>query len=59
MGENSVFTLDTAQIKGVDSTVRETYVEAGKNARLYVTEKLMTHGEQSAIYLCQIGRAHV
>ncbi|MCR1841804.1 SufB/SufD family protein [Murimonas intestini] len=49
MGENSVFTLDTAQIKGVDSTVRETYVEAGKNARLYVTEKLMTHGEQSAI----------
>ena len=41
--------LDTAQIKGVDSTVRETYVEAGKNARLYVTEKLMTHGEQSAI----------
>ena len=49
MGENSVFTLNTAQIKGVDSTVRETYVEAGKNARLYVTEKLMTHGEQSAI----------
>lgn len=49
LGENSVFTLDTAQIKGVDSTVRETYVEAGKNAKLYVTEKLMTHGEQSAI----------
>lgn len=49
LGENSVFTLDTAQIKGVDSTVRETYVEAGKNARLYVTEKLMTHGEQNAI----------
>ena len=30
VGENSVFTLDTAQIKGVDSTVRETNVELGK-----------------------------
>lgn len=49
LGENSVFTLDTAQIKGVDSTVRETYVEAGKNARLYVMEKLMTHKDQSAV----------
>ena len=48
VGENSVFTLDTAQIKGVDSTVRETLVEMGKNARLYVTERLMTEGEQTA-----------
>ena len=31
LGENSVFTLDTAQIKGVDSTVRENnvHLEAG------------------------------
>ena len=48
VGENSVFTLDTAQIKGVDSTVRETNVELGKNAKLYVTERLMTDGEQKA-----------
>ncbi len=48
VGENSVFTLDTAQIKGVDSTVRETNVELSKNARLYVTERLMTEGEQKA-----------
>ena len=48
VGENSVFTLDTAQIKGVDSTVRETLVEMEKNARLYVTERLMTEGEQTA-----------
>ena len=48
MGENSVFTLDTAQIKGVDSTVRETNVELGKDAKLYVTERLMTDGEQKA-----------
>ena len=48
MEENSVFTLDTAQIKGVDSTVRETDVEMGRNSRLYVMEKLMTHDGQSA-----------
>ena len=48
VGENSVFTLDTAQIKGVDSTVRETNVELGKDAKLYVTERLMTDGEQKA-----------
>lgn len=49
LGENSVFTLDTVQIKGVDSTVRETYVEEGKNAKLYVMEKLMTHDGQTAV----------
>ena len=48
LGENSVFTLDTAQIKGVDSTVRETLVEMDKNSRLYVTERLMTEGDQTA-----------
>ena len=48
MKENSVFNLDTVQIKGVDSTVRETEVEIGANSRIYVTEKLMTHDEQSA-----------
>ena len=40
--------LDTAQIKGVDSTQRETDVVLGKNARLYVMEKLMTHDNQTA-----------
>ena len=43
-----MFTLDTAQIKGVDSTIRETNVELAKNAKLYVTERLMTEGEQTA-----------
>ena len=46
--DNSVFTLDTAQIKGVDSTKRETEVELGENSKLFVLEKLMTHGEQFA-----------
>ena len=48
VGENSVFTLDTAQIKGVDSTLRETNVELEKNAKLFVTERLMTDGKQQA-----------
>ncbi len=47
--EDAVFTLDTAQIKGVDSTKRETEVEAKEGARLFVTERLMTHGDQTAI----------
>lgn len=47
--EDARFTLDTAQIKGVDSTVRETEVSLKENARLYVTERLMTHDAQSAV----------
>jgi Fe-S cluster assembly scaffold protein SufB len=49
VGENSVFTLETSQIKGVDSTKRETYVELAEDAKLYVTEKLMTHDGQTAV----------
>ncbi len=49
VGENSVFTLETSQIKGVDSTKRENYIELAENAKVYVTEKLMTHAAQKAI----------
>lgn len=49
VGENSVFTLETTQIRGVDSTKRESYIELAENAKLYVTEKLMTHEDQSAV----------
>lgn len=49
MDTNSVFTLDTAQIKGVDSTKRETEVVMGEDSRLFVIEKLMTHDQQSAV----------
>ena len=48
LGENSVFTLDTVQIKGVDSTVRETNVSLDTNAKLYVVERIMTDGTQHA-----------
>lgn len=46
--EEAVFTLDTVQIKGVDSTVRKTEVILGKGSKLFATEKLMTHDRQSA-----------
>ncbi len=49
MEENAVFTLDTAQIKGVDSTERETNISIGKGSKLYVVEKLMTHDDQMAV----------
>ena len=49
VGEHSVFTLETTQIKGVDATRRESFVELAANAKLYVTEKLMTHEDQSAV----------
>lgn len=49
MDAHSVFTLDTAQIKGVDSTKRETEVIMGEDSKLFVIEKLMTHDKQSAV----------
>lgn len=49
MEEDSVFTLDTAQIKGVDSTERETNIAMGAGAKLFVIEKLMTHDNQTAV----------
>ncbi|WP_343208832.1 SufD family Fe-S cluster assembly protein [Anaerolentibacter hominis] len=49
MEEGSSFTLETSQIKGVDSTVRETDIVMGPDTRLSVIEKLMTHGRQTAV----------
>ncbi len=48
VGENSYMEMDTAQIKGVDSTIRKTTVSLDKNASIKVMERLMTHGEQKA-----------
>ena len=44
-----MFTLETTQIEGLDSTERENYIELAENAKLFVTEKLMTDGEQTAV----------
>ncbi len=49
LGKDSTFIMDTAQIKGVDSTERETDIVLGENAKLQVIEKLMTHNDQHAI----------
>ncbi|MDD5806367.1 MAG: SufD family Fe-S cluster assembly protein [Eggerthellales bacterium] len=48
MDENSRCEMDMTQLRGVDSTVRETncYLQAG--AKLVLTEKLLTHGKQLA-----------
>jgi len=49
LAENSYMEMETAQIKGVDSTNRRTVAKVSKNATLIVQEKIMTHGEQTAI----------
>ena len=46
--ENSYMEMETAQIKGVDSTRRVTTGKVMKNATLIVREKIMTHGTQFA-----------
>ena len=48
MDENSYFYMDTVQIKGVDSTDRVTMADLKAGAKLEVSEKLMTHGVQTA-----------
>lgn len=46
--ENSVCEMEMVQIKGVDSTVRDTKASLAAGARLIVTERLLTHGKQYA-----------
>lgn len=46
--DGSSLEMETVQIKGVDSTVRETTGKLGSNTNLVVSEKIMTHGKQFA-----------
>ena len=46
--EGAYLEMETAQIKGVDSTKRVTTAKVMKNATLVVREKIMTHGTQFA-----------
>lgn len=48
MDENSYMEMDTVQIKGVDSTIRNTKATLEAGAKLVVMERLMTHGKQHA-----------
>ena len=49
MEEGSYMEMDMVQIRGVDSTVRDTKAELATGAKLVVRERLMTHGNQTAV----------
>ncbi len=49
MEEGSTMEMEMVQIKGVDSTNRTTVAELKADAKLLVSERLMTHGEQQAV----------
>ena len=48
LAEGAYMEMETAQIKGVDSTDRTTTAELSDHATLVIHEKLMTHGNQFA-----------
>ncbi|MGN1001864.1 MAG: SufB/SufD family protein [Oscillospiraceae bacterium] len=48
LDEGAFLKMDTTQIKGVDSTKRETRIVCGPGAETVVTERLQTHGQQTA-----------
>ena len=52
--EGASIDMETTQIRGVDSTKRETKIVAGKDAEVVITEKLLTHGDQTAESLMEI-----
>ena len=49
MEEGSHLEMEMVQIKGVDSTIRDTKAELAAGAKMVVRERLMTHGNQTAI----------
>lgn len=49
MEENSTMEMEMVQIKGVDSTNRNTIAKLAAGAKMVVRERLMTHGNQTAI----------
>ena len=49
MEEGSSCEMEMVQLRGVTSTVRDTNAELGADAKLVLTEKLLTHGNQTAI----------
>ena len=48
LDDGAYLEMETAQIKGVDSTDRVTKAILGEGAKIVVKEKIMTHGEQFA-----------
>lgn len=47
--EGGYLEMETVQIKGVSSTVRETTADLKAKAKLIIKEKIMTHGSQTAV----------
>ena len=48
LGENSSMQMETVQIRGIDSTKRETEFHCQAGSEVVVTERLLTHGCQEA-----------
>ncbi len=48
LGENSPMQMETVQIRGIDSTRRETEFHCQAGSEVVVTERLLTHGCQEA-----------
>lgn len=48
MEEDSYCEMETVQIKGVDSTKRDLDATLGKNAKIVILERLLTHDDQFA-----------
>ena len=54
MEEGSSMEMEMVQIKGVDSTERKTVADLAADAKLIVRERLMTHGDQTAVSEYQV-----
>jgi Fe-S cluster assembly scaffold protein SufB len=52
--EGAFLKMDTSQIKGIDSTRRDTTIVCGAAAETVVTERLQTHGSQQAVSSMEI-----
>ncbi len=48
LAQDAYIKMDTTQIKGVDSTNRDTKIVCGPGAETVITERLQTHGDQIA-----------
>ena len=48
MGENSVLTIETLQLGGVDKSIRNTVASVGKNSKLEINERILTEFDQIA-----------
>lgn len=54
MEEGSSMEMEMVQIRGVDSTERNTKAELSAGARLVIRERLLTHGSQQAVSLYDV-----